>query len=81
MILKNTSKTWCIIFVSLILGTGLGIFFQQFGITSQLFHDFINFKINIEEMNLIFIKFGLLFGIKINLGTIIGGVAGILWAR
>lgn len=81
MFFKNSAKASLIIFVSLVLGTGLGIFFQQFSVTRQLFQNFIDIKFNITEIKLIFINFGLLFGIKINLGTIFGGIAGVFLAR
>jgi len=77
----NSSKCWIIIFVSLIAGTGLGIFFQQFSVTAPLFKNFVDFTFSVKEINLIFIRFGLLFGLKVNLGTILGALTGILVAR
>lgn len=81
MHISNSSKCWIIIFVSLIAGTALGIFFQQFAVTAPLFKNFVNFTFSVKEINLIFVHFGLLFGLKINLGTIIGALIGILASR
>lgn len=74
----GTSPRVCfVILISLLLGTAIGIFFQQFAVTEPLFKNFVDFSFSIKEINLLFIRFGLLFGIKINLGTIFGGIIGI----
>ncbi|MBQ0055499.1 MAG: hypothetical protein KBS54_05090 [Synergistaceae bacterium] len=78
---KGSLKSFFVVLVCLVLGTGIGIFFQQFGVTAQLFQNFVDVKFNISEIKLLFVQFGFMFGIKINLGTIFGGIAGILLSR
>lgn len=77
----NWAKNWVIVLIALIAGTALGMFFQQFGITAPLFKNFVDFTISIHEVNLLFLRFGVQFGLKINLGTILGALTGILASR
>jgi len=81
MRVNSSPKACLVIFASLLLGTAAGMFFQQFTVTAPLFKNFVDFSFSVKEINLLFIRFGLLFGLKINLGTILGGVVGIFASR
>ena len=80
-VLKNHSIRWGVIFLCLIMGTWLGIFFQSFPATTVLFKNVADFSINIKEIDFIMLRLGFLFGIKINLGTLIGAITGLLITR
>ncbi|NLX84181.1 MAG: DUF4321 domain-containing protein [Synergistaceae bacterium] len=68
---------WGIILLFLIMGTWLGFFLQRFSATSALFTNFIDFSMDVKQIDLIILKFGFHLALKINLGTIIGAIAGI----
>jgi len=78
---KSSPLRWGIIFLCLLLGTWCGMFFQHIAATSLLFANFVDTGFNIKEIDLAMLKFGLLFSLKLNLGTIIGGVVGLWIAR
>lgn len=77
-VFKNYSLKWGVIFLCLIMGTWLGIFFQRFPATAALFANVVDFSIDIKEINFIMLRLGFLFAVKLNLGTLLGAVTGIL---
>jgi hypothetical protein len=78
---KGYSARWLIFVSCVILGTFIGIFFQHFSTTAPIFRDVINFTVGVDELDLLAVKFGFHFGLRMNLGTFFGGVAGLLAAR
>lgn len=80
-LIRSSALRWGIIFLCLLLGTWLGIFLQRFGATSAIFTNFINFNINVKQVDLIMLRLGFNFAMKINLGTVIGGALGVWAAR
>ena len=67
--IKNSSIRWGVILLCMILGTWLGLFFQRFPATSVLF------------ANVVMVRIGFLFALKLNLGTLIGAITGIVITR
>ena len=65
----------------MLLGTWLGIFFQRFPATAVLFSNVVDFTFNLKEINLVMLKFGFLFSLKLNLGTLIGALTGIVISK
>ncbi|MEG1603645.1 MAG: hypothetical protein RRY12_01530 [Cloacibacillus sp.] len=78
---KNYSIRWGIIFLCLVMGTWLGIFFQRFPATAVLFANVVDFSVDIKEINFVMIRLGFLFALKLNLGTLIGAITGIFITR
>lgn len=78
---KSGGMRWGIVFLFLILGTWLGIFLQRFSASASLFSNVIDFVIDVKQIDLIMIRFGFYFALKMNLGTLIGAVAGIVASR
>ena len=78
---KSLSMRWGIIVLCLLLGTWFGIFMQRFPATAQLFTNVVDFSVDIREIDIIMVRFGFLFAMKLNLGTLIGGIVGIWAAR
>lgn len=72
---------WGIFCVCLVMGTWFGLFMQRFGIASAVFANFVDFTIDIRQIDLAMLRLGFLFALKMNAGTIIGGIIGILIAR
>ena len=72
---------WLVFLACVILGTFMGIFFQHFSVTAPLFRDIVNLKFGVGEVDLLAVSFGFNFGLRMNLGTLFGGIAGILVAR
>ena len=77
--IKNSSIRWGVILLCMILGTWLGLFFQRFPATSVLFANVVDFTIDIRQIDLVSI--GFLFALKLNLGTLIGAITGIVITR
>ncbi len=78
---KSGSLRWGIIFLFLILGTWFGIFLQRFDASAALFANVIDFSVDIRQIDLIMLRFGFHFALKMNLGTLIGAIAGIVTSR
>lgn len=64
-----------------VLGTFVGIFFQHFSTTAPLFRDIVSFRVNVDEVDLLALRFGFHFGLRMNLGTFFGAIAGLLCLR
>ena len=77
-LLKNSSFKWGVVLLCMILGTWLGIFLQNFRATAAIFANVTDFTFDIRQIDLVMLRFGILFSMRINLGTLIGAVAGIL---
>ena len=80
-VVKSGTMRWGVIFLCMILGTGLGFFLQDFSATALLFSNIVDFTVDVREIDLLMLRLGFLFGVKLNLGTLIGAVAGIVIAR
>lgn len=78
---KSGGMRWGIIFLFLVLGTWLGIFLQRFSASASLFSNVIDFVVDVKQIDLIMVRFGFYFALKMNLGTLIGAVAGIVASR
>lgn len=72
---------WGIFFICLVMGTWFGLFMQRFGVTSAVFSNFVDFTIDVRQIDLSMLRLGFLFSLRMNVGTIIGGIIGLLIAR
>ena len=75
---KYGSKRWWMLIVSIVIGTLIGIYLQGFASTASYFRNIVSVGFNFRDVNLAVIDFGLKFYFHANLGTLIGGIAG-LW--
>ena len=80
-VFKSSALRWGVVLLCLLLGTWCGMFLQHITATSLLVANFVDVGFNIKELDLAMLKFGLLFALKINLGTVIGGVIGLWLSR
>ena len=78
---RGYSLKWLLFVSCIVLGTFLGIFFQHFSVTAPLFRDIVHFNVGVSEVDLLALKFGFHFGLRMNLGTFFGGVAGFFVVR
>jgi hypothetical protein len=78
---KISSPKWLLFMACVIFGTLLGIFFQHFSSTAPIFKNIVDFKIGVKEVDLLVLSFGFDFALKMNLGTLVGGVVGLLFIR
>lgn len=69
---------WWLVVLLVFFGTAVGVFLQRFGGLDTLFRDFARAGFDLREVDLVFVQFGLSFFLRINLGTLLGGVVG-LW--
>lgn len=76
-----SAMRWGVFCVCLVMGTWFGLFMQRFGIASAVFANFVDFTVDIGQIDLAMLKLGFLFALKLNAGTILGGILGILIAR
>ncbi|HON34317.1 MAG TPA: hypothetical protein PL052_05455 [Synergistales bacterium] len=79
--LKVSLKGWPVLILCLILGSFLGVFLQGFPATGRLFRNIIDFGLDMRNLDLVIIDLGFRFYIHANLGTLIGGILGILVMR
>ena len=77
-LVKSASLRWGVIFLCMILGTWLGLFLQRFSATSLLFSNIVDFTVDVREIDLLMLRLGFLFALKLNLGTLIGAISGIV---
>lgn len=80
-LVKSASIRWSVIFLCMILGTWFGLFLQRFSATALLFSNIVDFTVDVREIDLLMLRFGFLFALKLNLGTLIGAIAGIVITR
>lgn len=75
-LIRFSTLRWGVLFFCLILGTWLGVFLQRFDAISAIFADFVNLNADIRQVDLVMLKFGFSFAMRLNLGTIVGGMFG-----
>ncbi len=75
------SRRWSVVLFCAVLGTLLGIFLQRFAPTASFFRDFEKISIAISQVDLIALRFGFQFSLRVNLGTFLGCIAGFFVAR
>ena len=80
-LVRSGGLRWGIMLLFLILGTWLGIFLQRFNASAALFANVIDFSVDVRQVDLIMLRFGFHFALKMNLGTLIGAIAGIIASR
>ena len=80
-LVKSASLRWGVIFLCMILGTWFGLFLQRFSATSLLFSNIVDFTVDVREIDLLMLRLGFLFALKLNLGTLIGAICGIVITR
>lgn len=81
VIARAYSVRWVLFLACIVFGTFMGIFFQRFGVTAPLFQDIVNFTVSVDRIDLLALNFGFHVGLRMNLGTLFGGIAGIWAAR
>jgi hypothetical protein len=69
------------VILCLLLGTFMGVYLQRFSLTSLIFRDVVNTGFDLKNVDLVFLRFGLMFGVRLNLGSLIGALAGIWISR
>jgi len=72
------TRKWFFLVLSLLIGTLLGYYLQQFDPLSRFFEDFLSLGFDLKRMDLAFLDIGLSFHLHCNLGTLMGGLLG-LW--
>ncbi|MDR1885088.1 MAG: hypothetical protein LBQ56_02350 [Synergistaceae bacterium] len=78
---KAHSTRWLLFVACVILGTFIGIFFQHFSTTAPLFRDIVDFNVGVSDVDLLAARFGFHFGLRMNLGTFLGGAAGLFLVK
>jgi len=74
----STRRKVLLLFLSLLVGTMVGHYLYQFKPLSRFFDDLLTIGFDMKRLDLAFIDMGLYFRLNCNLGTILGGIAG-LW--
>jgi len=77
-VLRTNSGKWLVVFFCTVLGTFLGVFFQHFSVTAPLFRDIVDLSAGPVSADLLALRFSFGFGLRLNLGTLFGGLVG-LW--
>lgn len=72
---------WGMFLICLVMGTWVGLFLQSFGVLSTVFANFVDFTVDIRQVDLAVLRLGLLFSLRLNAGTILGGIIGLIIAR
>ncbi|MDR3331408.1 MAG: hypothetical protein LBT08_02155 [Synergistaceae bacterium] len=78
---RSYSARWLLFAACVILGTFIGIFLQGFAATASIFRDVVSFGAGLGKVDLLALWFGFDFGFRMNLGTFLGGVAGLFLVR
>ena len=78
---KSVQLRWGLVFLCLVLGTWFGVFMQQFAPVAKFFANVVDFSVDIKQIDLVMLKFGFDFAMKLNLGTLLGGFAGVWIVR
>lgn len=72
---------WAMLILFLLLGTFMGVYLQRFSMTSLVFRDVVNTGFDLKNVDLVFLRFGLMFGVRLNLGSLLGVLAGLWLSR
>ncbi|MFA0888590.1 MAG: hypothetical protein ACC613_05760 [Synergistales bacterium] len=75
---KGPGSKWSVLILAIILGTMLGAYMQGFQATESLFRDVTRTGFDLHEMDLIFGTIGFKLFLRLNLGSLLGGLFG-LW--
>jgi hypothetical protein len=75
---KGPGSKWSILILAIALGTMLGAYLQGFEATASVFRDVTRAGFDIQEVDMIFGKLGFKFFLRLNLGSLLGGLFG-LW--
>ncbi len=75
------SSRWWILILCVILGSFLGVYLQGFQATENLFRNVVNIGFDIGDVDVLIARFGFRLFFRLNLGTFIGGVIGVLMIR
>jgi hypothetical protein len=75
---KGLGSKWSILVLTIALGTMLGVYLQGFEATASLFRDVSRAGFDVREVDLIFATIGFKFFLRLNLGSLLGGLFG-LW--
>jgi hypothetical protein len=75
---KGPGSKWSVLILAIILGTMLGAYMQGFQATESLFRDVTRTGFDLQEMDLIFGTIGFKLFLRLNLGSLLGGLFG-LW--
>ena len=78
---KADPARWWILVLCIILGGFIGFYLQRFPVTERYFRDIVNMGFDVGDIDLLFIRFGFKFLVRLNLGTFIGGGIGGLMIR
>lgn len=65
----------------MILGTWGGFYCQRIPALASVFMNVVDFSFDIKQIDIIMLRFGFFFALKLNLGTILGALFGIWAAR
>lgn len=76
--MSGRSGRLAMVFLCLLLGTFMGVYLQRFSLTSLVFRDVVNTGFDLSNVDLVFMRFGLMFGVRLNFGSLLGALAG-LW--
>ena len=76
--MSGRSGRWAMVILCLLLGTFMGVYLQRFSLTSLAFRDVVNTAFDLNNVDLVFMRFGFMFGVRLNLGSLLGALAG-LW--
>lgn len=80
-VMSSRSTRWAMVILLLLLGTFMGVYLQRFSMTSLLFRDVVNTGFDLKNVDLVFLRFGFMFGVRLNLGSLLGALAGLWIAR
>lgn len=69
---------WTFVILLVLLGTFLGVYLQRFGVTAPFFRDVVRSGFDLRDVDLVFMQFGLSFHLRLNLGSLLGGLVS-LW--
>ncbi len=75
---KGAGSRWSILILAVLLGTMLGAYLQGFEATQALFRDVTRAGFDVHEIDLIFGTVGFKLFLRLNLGSLLGGLFG-LW--
>ena len=78
---RSAASRWWVLLICIILGGFIGVYLQRFPVTERYFRNIIDIGFDLRNVDLIIVHFGLRVFLRLNLGTILGGIAGVLMIR